>query len=125
MMLHLRSQLYNFRFLTRHLPRQHPYLSLDPIESQRQCTIDRSHNRIASGDSCNTGAAGVIVLQGACTATTADAADLSVCSRGSSVQCFFDSVELAVLTSGSRGRLAATDLVQSLDRRACFWAEIT
>ena len=70
----------------------------------------------ASVDNCITGATDVIVLRGACTATNADAADRSVCSRRSSVQCFFDSVELAELSpliSGSEGRRAATDLVQS------------
>ena len=41
---------------------------------------------------------GVIEFQGACSATAADAADLSVCSRRSSVQCFFDSVEVAELS---------------------------
>ena len=46
----------------------------------------------ASVDRCITGATCVIVLQGACAATNANAGDRSVCPRRSSVQCFFDSV---------------------------------
>ena len=69
---------------------------------------------VASGGSCNTGAAGVIVLPRACT-HTADAADLSVCSvlctvSASLIQSSLPSSRL--LTSSSKGRLAATDLVQ-------------
>ena len=41
----------------------------------------------ASDDSCKTGATGVIVLQGACTTASVDVADLSACSRRSSVPC--------------------------------------
>ena len=63
----------------------------------------------ASDESCRGGTTGVIVLPGACTTARAeDVADLSACSRRSSVHCFFESVELpAHSTPGLRLQISS------------------
>ena len=88
--MHLRTQLHHIRFLTRHLPRLHLHLPLDSIKSRCQSAIDRSHYRVRLGRKLHR--MGPQVSQcypGACTTARAkDVADLSACSRRSSVQCF-------------------------------------
>ena len=99
MMFYLHSQLQpDFKLVI--CPASIPICPWVPSSLGANAPMSAATIVLTSVDSCTAGAAGVIVLQRACTATTAVVVDLSVCSRGSPVHCFLDSVELAEL-SGS------------------------
>ena len=91
MMLNLCSQLCQ----THHLPTSIRICPWIPSSLGASAPFIAATNALASADSCIAGAAGAMVLPGA--APTAVVADVSVCSRRSSAQCLFNSLELAKL----------------------------